>query len=93
MLYGIDEKSVTMKLNKYEKINLEINTEKEIGKSISITLIDESNSKIIFKEEIDVKNKNTILTEQVNKDGKYKVIFGIDNIDDYNIKISAVKTN
>lgn len=82
-----------MKLNKYEKINLEINTEKEIGKSISITLIDESNSKIIFKEEIDVKNKNTILTEQVNKDGKYKVIFGIDNIDDYNIKISAVKTN
>ena len=93
LLYGIDEKSVTMKLNKYEKINLEINTEKEIGKSISITLIDESNSKIIFKEEIDVKNKNTILTEQVNKDGKYKVIFGIDNIDDYNIKISAIKTN
>ena len=82
-----------MKLNKYEKINLEINTEKETGKPVSITLIDESNSKIIFKEEIDAKNKNTILTEQVNKDGKYKVIFGIDNIDDYNIKISAINTN
>lgn len=93
LLYGIEEKSVTMKLNKYEKINLEINTEKETGKPVSITLIDESNSKIIFKEEIDAKNKNTILAEPVNKDGKYKVIFGIDNIDDYNIKISAIKTN
>lgn len=91
LIYGIDEKSVIMKLNKYEKIKVEINTEKEIEKSASITLVDESNNEIIFKKELE--DKNTILSEQVNKDGEYKLVFGIDNMDKYNIKISAIKTN
>ena len=90
-LYGIEDKVVTMKLNKDEKINLEINTEKEIGKPVSITLMDLSKDKVIFEEEIDAKSKNTISTEQVDKDGEYKLVFDIDNIDNYNIKISAMK--
>lgn len=92
-LYGIGDKVVTMKLNKDEKINLEINTEKEIGKRVSITLMDLSKGKVILEEEIDANSKNTISTEQVDKDGEYKLVFGIDNIDNYNIKISAIKTN
>lgn len=92
-LYGIDEKAVIMKLNKDEKINLEINTEKEIGKPVSVTLVDLSNGKVIFEEEIDDKSKNTISTEKVDKDGEYKLVFGIDNMDNYKIKVSAMKTN
>lgn len=92
-LYGIDEKAVIMKLNKDEKINLEINTEKEIGKPVSVTLVDLSNGKVIFEEEIDDKSKNTIQTEKVDKDGEYKLVFGIDNMDNYKIKVSAMKTN
>lgn len=92
-LYGIDEKAVIMKLNKDEKINLEINTEKEIGKPVSVTLVDLSNGKVIFEEEIDDKSKNTISTEKVDKDGEYKLVFGIDNMDNYKIKVSAIKTN
>lgn len=92
-LYGIDEKAVIMKLNKDEKINLEINTEKEIGKPVSVTLVDLSNGKVIFEEEIDDKSKNTTSTEKVDKDGEYKLVFGIDNMDNYKIKVSAMKTN
>ncbi len=92
-LYGIDEKAVIMKLNKDEKINLEINTEKEIGKPVSVTLVDLSNGKVIFEEEIDDKSKNTTSTEKVDKDGEYKLVLGIDNMDNYKIKVSAMKTN
>lgn len=92
-LYGIDEKAVIMKLNKDEKINLEINTEKEIGKPVSVTLVDLSNGKVIFEEEIDDKSKNIISTEKVDKDGEYKLVFGIDNMENYKIKVSAMKTN
>ncbi|MGL5314100.1 MAG: hypothetical protein ACRC92_12700 [Peptostreptococcaceae bacterium] len=92
-LYGIENKSVIIKLNKDEKIELEINTEKEIGNPESITLIDLSNNKNIFEEEKNAKDKNTISTEKVDKEGEYKLVFGIDNMDNYNIKVSAIKTN
>ncbi len=92
-LYGIDDKVLTIKLNKSEKINLDINTEKEIEKPIKITLMDVSNDKVIFEKEINSKSKNTISTKQVDKDGEYKLVFDIDNLDNYNIKIIAIKTN
>ena len=92
-LYGIDDKVLTIKLNKNEKINLDINTEKEIEKPIKITLMDVSNDKVIFEKEITSKSKNTISTKQVDKDGEYKLVFDIDNLDNYNIKIIAIKTN
>lgn len=93
LLYGVDEHSAIIKLDKYEKLNLEINTEKEIGKPIRINLIDESNGKAIFTKEVAAEKKNTILTDQINKDGEYKIIFHLNNMDNYTIKISAIKTS
>ncbi|MGL5693096.1 MAG: hypothetical protein ACRCXA_03405 [Peptostreptococcaceae bacterium] len=92
-LFTTSEQTVTTKLKKGEKINLEINTESEIGKIIGISIVDLVNGKEIYKEEIEAKRENIISSKEVYKDGEYEILFSIDNIEGLNIKIDAIKMN
>ena len=90
--YDVD-KTFKIKLKKGElvKVEIEMDSGKNISIPIVITLKDLSNGEYIYSKSVDNTNENIFTSEKVDKDGEYEISVGMSDLDKYKFKILAVK--
>lgn len=90
--YDVD-KTFKIKLKKGElvKVEIEMDSGKNLSIPIVITLQDLSNGEYIYSKSVDNTNENIFTSEKVDKDGEYEISVGMSDLDKYKFKVLAVK--
>ena len=90
--YDVD-KTFKIKLKKGElvKVEIEMDSGKNLSIPIVITIQDLSNGEYIYSKSVDNTNDNVFTSKKVDKDGEYEISVGMSDLNKYKFKILAVK--